>query len=83
MSHQRTIDVQDGDDKWLADWLKDVETLYELVVEEMETEPRMLLSPVVRRVTVEHAHKLKRIHASVAPALCLDNPVAPMVDRLK
>jgi hypothetical protein len=47
----------------------DVYTLVELVKEMLETFPVEVLSPVLRKLVVAHAYKLKDKHAQIAPYL--------------
>jgi hypothetical protein len=74
-----TIDVQDKDREWMKKHLEDVDHLVGLVQEMFGKETQCLLSPLFRRLMLEHADKVaEQRNKLVARELFLDNPGEPL-----
>jgi len=83
MSHQRTIDVQDGDDTVVKEFVEEVRKLAGLIIEGVGDHPEYLLSPILRELMVEQARKVEHYRVQIGITLMSDNPVGPLRDRLK
>lgn len=83
MTTHRTIDVQDGDDAVIREFVDEVRTLAGLVIEGVGDHPEYLLSPIMRKLMVEQAKKVEHYNIQIGMTLMADNPVAPLRDRLK
>lgn len=83
MTHQRLhIDVNPEDREWMKQHLEDIDHFVALVLEIVEKEPKLLLSPIFRSMIVENAHKVKDQRSMlVARELFLDNPGKPITER--
>ena len=69
------IDVHDSDREWVKQHLEDVDHLIGLVQEMFGERETCLLSPVFRRMILEHAQKVKVQRNKLAGReLFLDNP---------
>ncbi len=75
---RRTCDVCQADLKFLERFNEQVQMLTGMVKEIIEDEPRMILSPVMRRMLADKAKEVESLHAPLRQRLCVDNPGKPL-----
>ena len=75
---QRICDTCEEDTQFLANFNDQLKMLTGMVVEIIETEPRMLLSPVMRQLLLSKAKQVDAMHGPLALRLCVDNPGEPL-----
>lgn len=71
--HRQTIEFHDEDVESLKDFIGDVDTVAQLVIECFETNPSSLLSPIIREMIVKHAQELLSEKNKLGIHLRLDN----------
>lgn len=74
---QRMIDTHPDDEKLLETFNHEVWMLYGMVGEMME-DPKMLLSPVMRRMLADKAAAVASLHQPIRNRLAVDNPGEPL-----
>ena len=73
------IDVHDSDRDWLKQHFEDVDQLIGLVKEMFGDRPTCLLSPVLRRMILDHANHVETQRRKLAGReLLMDNPGSPI-----
>lgn len=75
---RRMCDVCHADLKLLERFNEQVQMLTGMVKEIIEDEPRMILSPVMRRMLADKAKEVESLHAPLRQRLCVDNPGKPL-----
>lgn len=73
-----TIEYNEGDQEFVREWLTEVDKLADVVIESMETNTVSLLSPVIRKLVVDHARKVQEMKHRIGPGLYVDNLGAPL-----
>lgn len=75
---RRICNVHAEDVKFLAKFNEQLQMLTGMVKEIIEDEPRMILSPVMRRMLADKAKEVESLHAPLRQRLCVDNPGKPL-----
>lgn len=83
MSTRRTIDYQNGDVEFLAEFEKQLEMLYGMVEEMFVENKACLLSPVMRQLLIDKARSVKARHEALRYKLCVDNLNGPLKEQGK
>ena len=78
---RRICDVHPDDVKLLERFNEQVQMLTGMIKEIIEDEPRMLLSPVMRRMLSDKAKEVESLHSPLRMRLCVDNPGEPLKPR--
>lgn len=81
MATRRTIDVQDGDQQWVDDFVDDVRTVCGLIEECFVEHPATLLSPILRQLVVDRARQLEAKRIKILCKLCVDNLHGPLSEK--
>lgn len=78
MIRQRHINYHDTDPEWVAEFEKQLDLLCGCVIEMMDENKVLLLSPVMRDLCKKQAQTVKDMHAKVRHKLCVDNLHEPL-----
>lgn len=78
MAHRRVCDIQDGDEAWVAKFEDEIQMLTGMVLEMMEENRQLVLSPVMRRLLADKARLVDQIHGKVRGRIVVDNPAEPL-----
>jgi hypothetical protein len=77
----RRVEYRQEDADFLEAYKTNITELYELVIEIVEKEPRLLLSPLFREMLVKKAHETKNRHEPIRMFLAVDNIGDPLKVR--
>jgi hypothetical protein len=75
---RRICETGPEDEQFLNNFSEQVAMLTGMVKEIIEEEPRMLLSPVMRRMLADKAREVESLHAPLRGRLVVDNPGQPL-----
>jgi hypothetical protein len=75
---QRTIDYHESDDKFLKQFEYELDLLAGAIIEGLEEDPKVLLSPIWRKMIARQAKLIKAYRSQVLNILCVDNLGKPL-----
>ena len=75
---KRICDVNTHDEKFAETFLHQVNSLSEMVIEMMEDNKGLVLSPVFRRMLADKAREVENMRAKLTYRLVIDNPGDPL-----
>lgn len=75
---KRICDVHSDDVEFLKLFNEQVQMLTGMVKEIIEDEPKLLFSPVMRKLLADKAKEVNSLHGPLLHRLCVDNPGEPL-----
>lgn len=75
---RRTVDVQDGDGEWVAEFERQIGSLAGMVEEMFVTSPSLVLSQIFRELVRDKGRQVAAMLAKVKGRIAVDNLGSPL-----